>query len=153
MDKKGGTVRQPQILFLCTGNSARSQMAEAFMRRYAADHFSAFSAGLEPRGINPYTIRVMDEVGIDIRGQRCKNVKEYLGKEAFRYLITVCSHAEENCPTVWPGMQEKLYWPLDDPAAAAGSEEAILTVFRRVRDEIEAKVRELLAEQGVPVPG
>jgi arsenate reductase len=145
------TERKPQILFLCTGNSARSQMAEAFMRKYAGSHFNVFSAGLEPRGINPYTVRVMGEAGVDIRGQRSKDVKEYLGKEMFRYLITVCGNAEKNCPTVWPGMQEKLHWPLDDPAAATGSEEEVLAVFRRVRDEIEAKVKAWLAEHNMQV--
>jgi arsenate reductase len=123
-----GIVRKPQLLFLCTGNSARSQMAEAFVRQYAGHHFNVFSAGLAPQSINPYTIQVMDEIGIDIRGQRSKDVKEYLGKESFRYLITVCSQAEKNCPTLWPGVQERLYWPLDDPAAAAGSEEEIQAV-------------------------
>jgi arsenate reductase len=147
------TERKPQILFLCTGNSARSQMGEAFMRKYAGDHLNVFSAGLEPRGINPYTIRVMGEAGIDIRDQRSKDVKEYLGKEMFRYLITVCSNAEQNCPTVWPGVNERLYWPFDDPAAATGSQEEVLAVFRRVRDEIEAKVKAWLVEHGVPVSG
>jgi arsenate reductase len=143
-------MRKSQILFLCTGNSARSQMAEAFVRKYAGDHFNVFSAGLEPRGINPYTVRVMEEVGIDMGDHRSKGIKEYLGKEAFRYLITVCSNAEQNCPTVWPGVNERLYWPFDDPAAATGSEEEVLAVFRRVRDEIEAKVKAWLLEHGVP---
>jgi arsenate reductase len=144
--------RKPQILFLCTGNSARSQMAEAFVRKYAGDHFNVFSAGLEPKGINPYTIKVMHEAGIDIRDHRSQGVKEYLGKEHFHYLVTVCSNAEKNCPTVWPGVNERLYWPFDDPAAASGDEEEILAVFRRVRDEIDAKVKAWLAEQGLPVP-
>ncbi len=143
---------KPQILFLCTGNSARSQMAEAFVRKYAGDHFNVFSAGLEPRGINPYTIKVMHEAGIDIRDHKSKGVKEYLGKEHFHYLVTVCSNAEKNCPTVWPGVNERLYWPFDDPAAASGDEEEILAVFRRVRDQIDAKVKAWLAEQGLPVP-
>jgi arsenate reductase len=112
-----------------------------------------FSAGLEPRGINPYTVRVMGEAGIDIRDQRSKDVKEYLGKELFRYLITVCSNAEQNCPTIWPGVNERLYWPFDDPAAATGSQEEVLAMFRRVRDEIEAKVKAWLVEHGVPVSG
>jgi arsenate reductase len=144
------TERKPQILFLSTRDSARSQMGEAFMRKYAGDYFNVFSAGLEPRGINPYAVRVMGEAGIDIRDQRSKNVNEYLGKEMFWYLITVCSDAEQNCPTVWPGLTERLYWPFDDPAAAAGSEEEVLAVFRRVRDEIEAKVKAWLVEHEVP---
>lgn len=141
-------MRKPNILFLCTGNSARSQMGEAFMRHYAGDHFEAHSAGLSPKGINPYTIRVMDEVGIDIRDQESTPIRAYLGREAFRYLITVCSNAEENCPTIWPGQTERLYWPFDDPAAATGTEEEILAVFRRVRDEIDAKVKDWLVEHG-----
>ena len=120
--------RKPQILFLCTGNSARSQMAEAFVRKYAGGHFNAFSAGLEPGAVNPYTIRVMDEIDIDIRGQWSKSIKEYLGKEHFKYLITVCSDAEKNCPTVWPGVNERLYRPLDNPAAVTGSEEEVWPV-------------------------
>jgi arsenate reductase len=141
--------RKRQILFLCTGNSARSQMAEAFVRKYAGDHFNAFSAGLEPQGINPYTVKVMDELGIDIRGQESTGVKEYLGRAHFRYLITVCSNAEKNCPTVWPGVNERLFWPFDDPAAATGGEEEILALFRRVRDEIDAKVQAWLAQPGM----
>lgn len=143
------TERKAQILFLCTGNSARSQMAEAFMRKYAGDHFNVFSAGLEPKGINAYTVRVMEEAGIDMGDHRSKSIKEYLGKEAFQYLITVCSNAEQNCPTVWPGVNERLYWPFDDPAAATGSEEEVLAVFRRVRDEIEARVKAWLIGHGV----
>lgn len=138
---------KPKILFLCSGNSARSQMGEAFMRQYGGERFEVHSAGIEPRGINPYTIRVMDEVGIDIRGQTSTSVKEYLAKEAFRYLITVCSEAEKNCPTIWPGQTLRLYWPFEDPAATTGSEEEILAVFRRVRDEIEVKVKDWLAEK------
>lgn len=141
-------MRKPNILFLCTGNSARSQMGEAFLRRYAGDHFEAHSAGLSPKGVNPYTIRVMDEVGIDIRDQESTPLREYLGREAFRYLITVCSNAEENCPTIWPGQTERLYWPFDDPAAATGTEEEIMAVFRRVRDEIDAKIKRWLVEHG-----
>lgn len=142
-------MQKPQILFLCTRNSARSQMGEAFTRKYAREHFNVFSAGLEPHGIHPYTIKVMDEIGIDISKQRSKGIKEYLGKDHFLYLITVCSDAEKNCPTVWPGVNQRLYWPFDDPAATTGSEEEILAVFRRVRDEIDARVKEWLANQGI----
>lgn len=123
------------------------------VRKYAGDHFNVFSAGLEPRSINPYTVRVMDEIGIDIRGQWSKSIREYLGKEHFYYLITVCSDAEKNCPTVWPGVNERIYWPFDDPAAATGSEEEVLAVYRRVRDEIDVKIKEWLAEQGVLAAG
>ena len=93
-----------RILFLCTGNSARSQMAEAFLRKYGNERFEAHSAGLEPRELNPLTIEVMKEVGIDISGQKSKGVDVYLGKVLFQYLITVCDDAEKNCPTTWPGL-------------------------------------------------
>ena len=93
--------RKTKVIFLCTGNSARSQMAEAFLREYAGDQFEAHSAGLDPQGINPFTIRVMDEVGINLEGQGSKSVSEYLGKTHFPYVITVCGHAEANCPRIF----------------------------------------------------
>ncbi len=144
-------MRKPKVLFLCTGNSARSQMGEGFLRRYAGEYFEVHSAGLEPKGVNPYTIRAMDEVGIDIRDQGSTPLRDYLGRKAFRYLIVVCSHAEKNCPTIWPGQTERLYWPFDDPAAATGTDEEIMAVFRRVRDEIDEKVRAWLAEREIAV--
>ncbi|NDJ76039.1 MAG: arsenate reductase ArsC, partial [Chloroflexi bacterium] len=106
-----------KVLFLCTGNSARSQMAEGFLREYAGNVFEAHSAGLDPKGMNPYTVRAMQEVGIDVSGQESKSIREYMGKVHFRYLITVCAHAEENCPTNAFGYGEKLHWAFDDPAA------------------------------------
>jgi arsenate reductase len=98
-----------RVLFLCTGNSARSQMAEAFLRKYAGDRFEAHSAGLEPKVINPFTIQVMQEVGIDISDQTSKGVDTYLGKVLFQYLITVCDDADKNCPTVWPGVNQRMH--------------------------------------------
>lgn len=137
-----------KVLFLCTGNSARSQMAEAFLRKYGGEHFEAYSAGLEPKGIHPYTEQVMQEIGESLEGQRSKNVTEYLGRVHFGYLITVCSNAEERCPTIFPGVGQRLHWAFDDPAAAAGSNEDKLRQFRRVRDQIAQHIREWLAEQG-----
>lgn len=137
--------RQAKVLFLCTGNSARSQMAEAFLRHYAGERFAAYSAGLEPRGINPYTVQVMQEIGIDISGQSSKSVREYMGHTHFDYLVTVCQHAEENCPTTFLGFGTKLHWNLDDPAKFVGSEEDTLATFRRVRDEIGARIETWLA--------
>jgi len=135
------------VLFLCTGNSARSQMAEAFLRQYAGDRFEALSAGLEPKGINPYTIRVMDEAGIDIRDQKSESTSDYMGRMFYRYVITVCSHADENCPqALWAQAGTKLHWPFEDPAAATGSDEAIMTKFREVRDQIEAKIKTWVSE-------
>lgn len=137
----------PKVLFLCTGNSARSQMAEAFLRHYANDRYDAYSAGLEPKGINPYTVRVMAERGIDLSGQRAKDVMEYLGRISFGYLITVCSNAEARCPTAVMGVARREHWPFDDPAAAEGSDEQILAKFREVRDQLDAKIQEWLVEQ------
>ncbi|MFT3892690.1 MAG: arsenate reductase ArsC [Anaerolineales bacterium] len=136
-----------KILFLCTGNSARSQMAEAFVRKYADDRFEAHSAGLEPKGLNPLTVKVMDEVGIDISKQTSKGTDTYLGKTHFHYLITVCDDADKNCPTVWPGVNTRMHWSFQDPAAVEGSEETKLAKFREVRDLIEARIKDWLAEQ------
>lgn len=138
------TNQRPKVLFLCTHNSARSQMAEAFLRKYAGDRFEAHSAGLEPGQINPYTLRVMQEIGLDLAGQRSKGLTEYMGKVHFAYLITVCDKAEKRCP-IFPGMGVRLHWAFEDPASATGSEEEILAKFRQVRDEIKEKVLSWLA--------
>lgn len=140
---------KPRVLFLCTGNSARSQMAEAFLRYHAGAFYEVFSAGLEPKGVNPMTITVMEEIGINMEGHHSKQLMDFAGKVHFGYLITVCSSAEEKCP-VFPGMGMRLHWPFDDPAAAQGNEQERLTVFRRVRDEIQQKVITWLQEQGIP---
>ena len=140
---------KPRVLFLCTGNSARSQIAEALTRHYAGNHFDVYSAGLEPHGINPYTVRVLEEIDIDISDQRSKGVDEYLGQIHFEYLITVCSHAEENCPTTFLGFGHKLHWDLEDPAAMQGSDEAKLTKFREIRDEITTRVHDWIAALGI----
>ncbi len=136
-----------RILFLCTGNSARSQMAEAFLRKYGGNKFEAYSAGLEPKGLNPITIKVMAEIGMDISGQRSKGVDEYLGKILFQYLITVCDDADKNCPTTWPGISNRMHWSFEDPAAFDGSEEEKLAKFRQIRDQIEKRVKDWLVEQ------
>lgn len=134
-----------KVLFLCTGNSARSQMAEAFLQKYAGGQFEVYSAGLEPKGINPYTVRIMDEAGLSLNGHRSKPLTEYMGKVHFDYLITVCSDADENCP-FFPGMGQRLHWGFEDPAAFVGSEDEILAKFREVRDQIDERVQEWLAE-------
>jgi arsenate reductase len=128
-----------RVLFLCTGNSARSQMAEALLRKHCADLFEVHSAGLAPREIHPYTRQVLAEVGIDMAGQFAKDLSIYMGRVHFGYVITVCSRAEAQCP-IFPGMSVRFYWPLEDPTTAKGTEEEVLAVFRRVRDEIEARV-------------
>jgi arsenate reductase (thioredoxin) len=140
-------MNKQRVLFLCTGNSARSQMAEAFLRKYAGEVFEPYSAGLEPKGVNPLTIKVMDEAGIDISDQTSKDIDTYLGKTRFQYLITVCDDADQNCPTSLPGINARMHWSFEDPARFEGSEEEKLAKFREVRDLIEKKVQEWVAEQ------
>ena len=136
-----------RVLFLCTGNSARSQMAEAFLRKYAGDIFETHSAGLNPNGVNLLAVRVMNEVGLDISNQTPKGVGVYLGTTPFEYLITVCDDADKNCPTVWPGINTRLHWSFEDPAKFDGTEEQKLVKFREVRDLIENKIRGWVAKQ------
>lgn len=138
--------QKKRVLFLCTGNSARSQMAEAFLRRYAGDRFEVHSAGLDPKGMNPLTVSVMQEIGYSMDGHSSKGIGLYLGKTMFHYLITVCDHAEKNCPRTWPGVNFRFHWSFEDPAAFEGSEEEKLAEFRRIRDQIEQKIREWIAE-------
>lgn len=138
-----------KVLFLCTGNSARSILGEALLRHDAGDTYEVYSAGLEPKGINPYTVRALAEIGIDTSGQRSKDVREYLGKVNFAHLITVCGHAEENCPTAFLGVSKHIHWPLEDPAKFEGSDEAKLAKFREVRDQIASLIQQWLVEQGV----
>ena len=139
---------KPTVLFLCTGNSARSQIAEAWLRCCAGHHFEIHSAGLNPKGINPYTYQTMALRGIDLSAHRSKGLAEYLGKANFDYLITVCGHAEENCP-IFPGISQHLHWPFEDPAAFQGSSEEKLAKFNQIRDQIEAKIITWLAELGI----
>ena len=134
-------MNKTKVLFLCTGNSARSQIAEAYLRKCAGDRFEVYSAGLEPGVVNPYTFRVMEEVGIDMSAHRSKSLTEFIGKENFGYMITVCDRAEQSCP-IFPGMGIRLHWPFEDPAAFQGSDEEKLAKFRQVRDQIELKVAE-----------
>ena len=130
-----------RVLFLCTGNSARSQMAEAFLRKYAGERFEAHSAGLKPKGMNPFTVQVMNEIGMDVSAQTSKGIDSYLGKVLFQYLITVCDDAEKNCPTVWPGVNQRLHWSFEDPAKFEGTEGEKLAKFRQVRNEIEQRIK------------
>ena len=139
-------MQKTRVLFLCTGNTARSQMAQAFLRKYGDNRFEAYSAGLEPDVINLYVYQVMEEVGLDLAGQRSKSISEYMGKVHFGYLITVCANAEEKCPAVFPGMGQRLHWPFEDPAAFEGSDEEKKAKFREVRDQIEQRIKDWLAE-------
>jgi arsenate reductase len=121
-------------------------MAEALLRRHAGNRFDVYSAGTEPKGVNPLTVKALAEVGIDASGQTSKGVKEYLGKLPVRHLIIVCGEADKSCPRIWPGVHERTFWPFDDPAVATGSEDDKLAAFRRIRDQIDAKIRAWLTE-------
>ena len=143
-----------RVLFICTGNSARSQMAEGLLRHFAGDHFEVYSAGLEPKTVNPYAIRAMSEIGLDISGQRSKGIMEYLGRVHMGTVITVCSNAEERCP-IFPFSTQRLYWPFEDPAAFVGTEQETLHKFRDIRDQISERLQVWLKEQGIqpqPLP-
>ena len=136
-----------KVLFICTGNSARSQMAEAFLRKYGGAYFEAYSAGIEPRDIHPYTERVIEEVGINLSGHYSKHLSEYLGKIHFAYVIILCEEAEKQCPTTFPGIVQRLYWPFEDPVAFIGPDEEKLVEFRKVRDQIEQRIKSWLSEK------
>lgn len=137
---------KPKVLFLCTGNSARSQMAEGYLRRVAGDEFEPLSAGIEPKGLNPLAVEAMNEIGIDISHQNSKDVVSFLG-QYIPYIVTVCDNARERCP-IFPRSFKFLHWSFDDPAAAQGSREEKLAVFRRVRDEIAHRIdKELVPSQ------
>lgn len=131
-----------RVLFLCTGNSARSQMAEGFLRHLAGDRFEVFSAGVNPTQVNPLAIKVMAKVGIDISKHRSKSATEFLGQN-FDYVITVCDNVKQTCP-VFPGKYQKIHWDLEDPAQAQGTEEEKLKVFRKIRDQIKENILDFL---------
>jgi arsenate reductase (thioredoxin) len=134
-----------KVLIICTGNVARSQMAEGFLRHDAGDRFEAFSAGLHPSYVRPKVIQVMAELGIDISHHRSKSVEEFAGQE-MDYVITVCDHAKLHCPD-FPAKVKKLHWSVDDPVAPFGDEAAQLATFRRVRDDIRRRLREFVEEE------
>ena len=143
-----------RVLFLCTGNSARSQMAEGLLRHFAGDHFEVYSAGLEPKTVNPFAIQAMREIGLDISGHKSKSVMDYLGRVHMGTVITVCSNAEERCP-IFPFSTLRLYWPFEDPAAFVGTDAETLAKFREVRDLIRARLQAWLTEEGItprPLP-
>jgi arsenate reductase len=132
-----------RVLFLCTHNSARSQMAEAFLRRLAGDRFEAASAGTEATRVHPLALRVMAEVGIDLGTHTSKTVDQLLDRP-WDYVITVCDSANERCP-LFPGWTTRLHWSFEDPSQATGSEDRRLATFRRVRDEIRTRLERWLA--------
>ena len=131
-----------RVLFLCTHNSARSQMAEGLLRHLAGDRFEAMSAGTEATRVRPLAVRAMGEVGVDISGQESKALNRYLD-ETFDYVITVCDDANEACP-FFPGTESRLHWSFEDPSKAEGTEEERLAVFRSVRDRIRSRIEEEL---------
>ena len=143
------TEKRSRVLFLCTHNSARSQMAEGLLRHLAGERFEAHSAGTEATLVRPLAIRAMEEIDIDISGQESKALDGYLD-QPFDYVITVCDDANEACP-VFPGSRNRLHWSFEDPSQAEGSEDERLAVFRRVRDEIRVRIeRELVKSRSSP---
>src|SRR5215213_6190981 len=132
------TENKPRVLFQCTHNSARSQMAEGMLRNLAEGRFEVMSAGTEATHVKPQAMKVMDEIGVDISGQESKTLERYLG-EPFDYVITVCDEANETCP-FFPGATNRLHWSFEDPSRAEGSEEERLAVFRSVRDRIRERI-------------
>ena len=134
-----------RVLILCTGNSARSQMAEGLLRHDAGNVYEVSSAGTKPSNVRPEAIAVMGEIGIDISGHRSKSVDEFAG-QAFDYVITVCDNAKESCP-IFPATTKRIHWSLEDPAAVQGSEEERLAEFRRIRDQIRSLLRQFAQEK------
>jgi len=135
------------VLFLCTGNSCRSQMAEGWLRHLASDRFDALSAGLEPRPVHPMAVEVMAAAGVDISGQHSKSVAEFLGRKTVRMAVFVCATAERDCPVVFPFALRCLSWPLEDPAAFQGTDAECRQKFAEIRDRIEEMIRTWLKSE------
>ena len=136
--------RRTRVLFLCTHNSARSQMAEGILRRLGGDRVEAASAGTEVTRVHPLALREMSERGIDISGQRSKHLNELLG-ERFDSVVTVCDNANESCP-IFPGAPERIHWSIPDPSAVQGDEETRQAAFQRAADELMARIRSLFTD-------
>jgi arsenate reductase (thioredoxin) len=139
------TSTRQTVLFICTGNSARSQMAEALLRHLAADRFDAHSAGLDPSEVHPLTHEVLGELGIDTSGLRSKSIKEYLGRVRVHQAIVVCESARQRCPSIYPFALKVHSWPFEDPAAFEGDPDERRAGFRAVRDAIRARIEDWLA--------
>lgn len=143
---------KPAILVLCTGNSARSQMAEAILARAVGDRFDVLSAGTEPAArVHPLAVEVMAEAGYDLSAKRPKHLREYLGIAPVHTVIIVCDGAAKSCPAIWPGAHERLLWPFADPAAVEGDEATRRQAFRQVRNAIVERVQPWAATQLAPV--
>ena len=134
---------QPRVLILCTGNSARSQMAEGLLRHDGGEAFIVESAGIEPSFVRPEAIEVMREVGIDISGHRSKSIDEFTALP-FDYVITVCDNAKQNCP-IFPGTTHRVHWSIEDPAVVSGAEQTRLAAFRAARDDLRERLEKFIA--------
>jgi arsenate reductase len=148
-----GETQARRVLFVCTHNSARSQMAEGMLRTWGGHGFEAHSAGTEASRVRPEAVAAMAEIGIDISGHRSKSVEEYLG-QTFDWVITVCDQARQNCP-VFPGVEQTGHWSVEDPSEATGSEEQRLAVFRRVRDDLRNRIHVFIlaaSREDLPAP-
>lgn len=137
---------QQRVIFVCTHNSARSQMAEGMLRAWGGDRFESFSAGTEATSVRPEAIAVMDEIGIDISGHASKTLEPFL-EHSFNWLITVCDQAKESCPTI-PGVRQQAHWSIDDPSGAQGDEAARLAAFRTARDRLRDRIRMFILTAG-----
>jgi arsenate reductase (thioredoxin) len=142
-------MQRQRVIFVCTHNSARSQMAEAMLNRWGGDRFEAVSAGTEATEVRPETIRVMEEIGIGLAGHRSKTIDEFVGQRFDRF-VTVCDQARQACP-VLPGAGSVDHWSIEDPSAVAGPPEARLAAFRRARDEIAERIRAMASEEAAGV--
>ena len=138
-------LKKRRVLILCTGNSARSQMAEGLLRHLGGDRYEVHSAGTQPAGLNPLAVEVMREIGVNLTGQRSKSIAEFEGQR-FDTVITVCDNAAEQCPA-FPGAPQRIHWSLPDPAAAGGTWEERFAEFRAVRAELEHRLRQFIEEQ------
>jgi arsenate reductase len=137
---------KPRVLFVCTHNAARSQMAEALLRHYAGERFEVLSAGVAPTEVHPLTRQVLTDIGLDPSGLQAKNLDDFFAKVSIAYAIIVCDQAEELCPRLYPFALQTLHWPFDDPTQAAGSTAERLHAFRTVRDQIDRRLRAWLLE-------
>ena len=137
-----GVQRKIRVLFVCTGNSARSIMSEALLRHNGGDQFEVYSAGTEPRGLNPLTVRTLQEAGLSTDGMSSKSVEQFLGQQ-FEYVITVCDQARQSCP-VFPGSHQSLHWGYEDPAEATGTEEECMRVFRSVFTQLGQRISQFM---------
>jgi arsenate reductase len=141
-----GTAARQRVIFVCTHNSARSQMAEGMLRAWGGDRFNVFSAGTEATRVRPEAITVMAEIGIDISMQQSKTLAPFLG-QSFSWLITVCDQAKEACPTL-PGVRQQAHWSVEDPSGVKGGESERLAAFRAARDDLRDRIRMFLAQDG-----